>query len=357
MDIKNEAAWLVAEKARPLQVRPAPPPPPNLAANEVVIKVAFAAVNPTDYKMQDAPYFRVEYPFILGTDVAGTVVRLGSDVTRFRIGQRVIGHCDSLLTHKPARAGYQLYTVCRERLVCAVPDDLPLANAAVLPLGVDTAAAALFQNLALPLPLPLTPGPQPTGRTVLVWGGSSSVGGCAVQLAVAAGMRVVTACGASNFEYVRSLGASEAFDHRSPDVVEQIAKVLKHGDCVVDCIGSAETQRACGKLLGDIGGGTLPIVLWPQATFPSNVQPVLVNGLAPGFTEDELKGAWGTGAPEIGQAVWHDFMPTALETGKFLAKPDPVILRGGLSKVQDGIDMLRKGVSAQKVVIEIAGEP
>ncbi len=81
-----------------------------------------------------------------------------------------------------------------------------------------------------------------------------------------------------------------------------------------------------------------------------------MNGLTPGFTEEELNGAWGTGAPHIGEAIWHGYLPAALKSGQFQAKPDPYIIRGGLAKVQDGIDMLRKGVSAKKIVIEITGE-
>jgi NADPH:quinone reductase-like Zn-dependent oxidoreductase len=222
--------------------------------------------------MQDTPYFSMDYPFIFGTDVAGTVVQTGTNVTRFKIGQRVIGHCDSLLTRKAANAGFQLYSTCRELLVSAVPDSLPLANAAVLPLSMDTAAAALFQILSLPLP---SLSPKPTGMSVLIWGGSSSVGSSAIQLAVAAGLRVITTASESNFEYVRSLGASQVFDHRDPDAADQIKKVLKEGDCVVDCISTSETQETCGKILGTIGGGALPLMLWPQADFPDNVQPCL----------------------------------------------------------------------------------
>jgi hypothetical protein len=81
-----------------------------------------------------------------------------------------------------------------------------------------------------------------------------------------------------------------------------------------------------------------------------------VNGLAPGLADDEIDGAWGKGAPHIGKAVWHSYIPFVLASGQFQAKPDPFVLKGGLSKVQEGIDMLRKGVSAQKIVIEIAGE-
>jgi hypothetical protein len=83
---------------------------------------------------------------------------------------------------------------------------------------------------------------------------------------------------------------------------------------------------------------------------------VTVNGLVPGFSENEMQAGWGTGAPHIGKAIWHDYMPLALQSGRFYAKPDPFILKGGLAKVQDGIDMLKKGVSAKKIVIELAAE-
>jgi len=81
-----------------------------------------------------------------------------------------------------------------------------------------------------------------------------------------------------------------------------------------------------------------------------------VNGLAPGFEVDEIQGGWGKGAPQIGKAIWHDYVPSALASGKFQAKPDHFIIKSGLAKVQDGIDMLRKGVSAKKLVIELARE-
>jgi hypothetical protein len=82
-----------------------------------------------------------------------------------------------------------------------------------------------------------------------------------------------------------------------------------------------------------------------------------VNGLAPGFTSEELSSLWGgIGAPEIGKAIWHDYMPNALKSSTFLAKPDPFIIKGGLAKVQEGIDMSKNGVSAKKVVIEICEE-
>jgi NADPH:quinone reductase-like Zn-dependent oxidoreductase len=222
--------------------------------------------------MQDAPYLSLNYPMIFGTDVSGKIVQIGTKITKFKIGQRVIGHCDSLLTGKAANAGFQLYSTCRELLVSAVPDSVPLANAAVLPLSVDTAAAGLFQNLGLPLP---SLSPKPTGRTILIWGGSSSVGSSAIQLAVATGVRVITTASKSNFDYVKSLGAYEVYDHSSTEAIHHVKKVLKAGDYVFDCIGTLDTQEACAEILSAIGGGILPIVLWPEGNFPDNVKPGL----------------------------------------------------------------------------------
>ena len=59
---------------------------------------------------------------------------------------------------------------------------------------------------------------------------------------------------------------------------------------------------------------------------------------------------------DVGDAVWRKYLPEALAEGKFQAKPDPFVMKGGLERVQEGIDLQRKGVSAQKIVIEISQE-
>ncbi|KAG9231562.1 zinc-binding oxidoreductase-like protein CipB [Amylocarpus encephaloides] len=335
----NQAAWIPEEKAT---VKVGPGPTPDPGENDVVIEVAYAAVNPTDFKMQDTPYFPLPYPFIFGTDVTGKVVQLGSNVTRFKIGQRVTGHCDSLLTHKATRAGYQRYTTVREILVCAIPDNIPLAQAAVLPLSVSTASSALFKTLKLPFP---TMHPKPTGKRILIWGGSSSVGASAIQLAVAAGYTVATTAGVQNHDLVRSLGAAYVVDHKDPNAIQEILKVLKQNDLVLDSISAPNTQVACSEILGKIGGGKLACLLWPEKTKFDNVEIVFVNGLDPGMVD-----------LDIGDAVWRKYMPEALAAGKFQPKPDAEILEGGLEKVQEGIDILRKGVSGKKIVIELQKE-
>ena len=142
----------------------------------------------------------------------------------------------------------------------------------MLPLSISTAASGLFVQLGMPDP---TPDPKPTERKILIWGGSSSCGSSAIQLAAAAGFGVVTTASVANFQYVKELGAEEVFDHRDPESFEAIVKTLKSGDVVLDCIATADTQAVCGNILSKIGGGKLPTLLWPQGPFPDNVEGVL----------------------------------------------------------------------------------
>ncbi|GFF54905.1 hypothetical protein IFM46972_10137 [Aspergillus udagawae] len=333
----NEAAWIRTEKSI-CEVGPGPVPKPT--ENEVVIEVAYAAVNPIDYLMQDTPYVPLPYPSIFGSDVAGTIVQLGSSVTRFKIGQRVIGECDNLLTQNPGHAGFQRFTTCAEIMVAAIPDFLPLANAAVLPLCYSTAGCALFKHLKLPLP---SLDPKPIEKNILLWGGSSSVGCSAIQLAVATGLTVVTTAGAQNHDLVTSLGAKHVIDYKSPTVIEEVLKVLNTGDLVVDCISTPATQVICVEIVHKLGGGKLPVLRWPEASKYDDVEMIFVNGGDPVLVD-----------LDIGDALWRKYLPKALATGKLVPKPDPEIIQGGLGKVQEGIDIVRKGVSAKKIVIEVA---
>ena len=99
-------------------------------------------------------------------------------------------------------------------------------SAAVLPLALSTAACGLFQKDQLALQYPSVRS-KPTGKTLLIWGGSTSVGSNAIQLAVAAGYEVITTSSPKNFEYVKKLGANLAFDYNSKTVVRDVIEALK----------------------------------------------------------------------------------------------------------------------------------
>ena len=96
------------------------------------------------------------------------------------------GDYEFLHSNDPAQGAFQQYTVLLEQMAAPIPDSMPYESACVLPQAVSTASSGLFQKSHLGLQHP-SANPTPTGQTLLVWGGSTSVGSNAIQLAVAAG--------------------------------------------------------------------------------------------------------------------------------------------------------------------------
>lgn len=194
-------------------------------------------------------------------------------VDRFFLLADVCSLCNGLIIDKVANTGWQRYCTCPEIQVCAIPDSLPLANAAVLPLSISTAAMGLFVKLGLPLP---SFDPESTGKSIVIWGGSSSMGCTAIQFAVAAGYEVIATASPANFELVKGLGATYVFDYRDPDIVGRIAKVLKPGESILDCIASTATQKIASEILSQIGGGKIGCLNPPEGPFADNVE--LIHG-------------------------------------------------------------------------------
>ena len=173
-----------------------------------------------------------------------------------------------------SHGGFQLFTTLRETVVAKLPTSTTFAQGAVMPQALSTAIVGLFELMRLRQPS-LTP--QRSEQTTLIWGGSSSVGSMAIQLARAAGYDVITTASKRNHEYARNLGALEVFDYNDPGVVDTIKARLSHASFVgaYDCIGEESTTRACAEIMTAFGGGVLPTVLFPPSNLPSNVKPVM----------------------------------------------------------------------------------
>lgn len=91
---------------------------------------------------------------------------------------------------------------------------------------------------------------------------------------MAAGLTVVTTAGAQNHDLVKSLGAKHVIDYKSPNVIEDILKVLKTGDLVIDCISIPATQVICTEIVHKLGGGTLPALRWPETSKYDDVEMI-----------------------------------------------------------------------------------
>lgn len=334
----NTAAWITAPKARPFEVKSAPLSSPG--ENQILVKNRAIAINAIDGKLQETALYPLKYPTILGQDVAGEVIAVGSQVTRFKKGDRVLGNAAGFESKKVEEMGFQAYTILDNNLASEIPDSISFERAAVLPLAVSTAASGLFHPDFLKLQLPTEPAQRLTGNSLLVWGGASSVGSNAIQLSVAAGYEVITTASPKNFGYVKKLGASQVFDYDSVTVVSDIVSALKNKTLAgaFDAVGGSAwipTSEVVQK------SGGVKFVATVTRGFPDPPEGVTMKQVY----------ALSIMNNHVCKAIYEDFLPNALKQGAFVPAPEPLIAGEGLDSVQVAVDLQRKGISAQKVVV------
>ncbi|KAL1616839.1 hypothetical protein SLS56_011271 [Neofusicoccum ribis] len=323
----------------PFTIKEAPSPTAGLG--EIVIKNAAVSINPVDWKIQ----YLSQYPFILGEDAADFVEEVGTGVTRFKKGDRVIAHCHGLMSRNPANSAFQTYTVATDSLTSPIPDSMSFEQAVVLPLAISTACAGLYPKDLLSLPLPSATNPEKNGKTVLVWGGASSVGATAIQLAAASGATVVTTASPANHKFVKSLGADVVLDYRSRTVVEDIANTLSKTDFVgvYDAIGKDPSFDAVSAILDRLNKKVPIASVLPSNKCTERFAPVYVVVFAIVQEPNQHIGEW----------IWKKFIPEGLANGSFQAKPDSCVAGHGLKDIQNALDVQRKGVSAKKIIVTL----
>ncbi|AZI56947.1 zinc-binding alcohol dehydrogenase family protein [Nakamurella antarctica] len=367
----NTAAWIRHKHAK-LEVGPATYPRP--AAGQILVRNHAVAVNPVDWIIQvegSLLFGWLKYPAVLGSDVAGEVVEIGPQVTRFQIGDRVFGHAvgTDKDTNDPAQGAFQSYSVLLERMTAPIPKSMPYENAAVLPLAVSSASSGLFQSDNLGLQLP-SANPAATGQTVLVWGGSTSVGCNAIQLAVAAGYDVITTASPRNFEFVTALGASQVFDYHSATVEADIMEAFT-GRTLAGAISFGATGApSCVRILGRLPGNRFLSIATPPVSFaglatggwPEKLRVtvrLISSNIALQFRSRSrrirIKYIAGTSLKnnEVSTAIYRDYLPDALSEGRYVAAPNPTVVGNDLSDIQRAMDILLAGVSASKIVVTL----
>lgn len=337
----NKAAWQVAEKAHPFEIKSAPMGQPS--AHEILIRNHAIAINPLDNMLQTAARFPLAYPNIFGQDVAGEVVAIGNEVSRFKVGDRVVGHAVGLVSKRAEENAFQNFTILNTSMASPIPNSMPFENAAVLPLGLSTAACGLFQpSPFLALQLPTAPPQKPKGECVLIWGGSSSVGSNAIQLCIAAGYTVISTSSAKNFEYVKKLGAEQIFDYTDPSTPSSIISALKGKKLAgaLDCIGGPACVSCVSIVHAVSGSGAVATTKGGCDDPPEGVT---------------VKRIFGTTLKDnfVGPAIYQDFLPKALADGSFVPNPKPRVVGSGLESVQMAVDEMGRGVSAEKLVVTL----
>ncbi|KAI8680824.1 hypothetical protein LRP88_04401 [Fusarium phalaenopsidis] len=191
--------------------------------SECLIRVKYSGINPCDLNF----YHIGLRSFIPGFELSGTIEQTGPN-SPFLVGDAVCGIAP-LMAPMPSSLGtHQDFAIAKSELLYKVPDGLSLKDAGVISMAAHTAADALFNVLGLSFAAAGVTGLDPTGKGILIWGGASSVGNMAIQMAKDAGFEFIfVTASAKNHVTLEQLGATHCFDYKSPTVVEDIQRWQK----------------------------------------------------------------------------------------------------------------------------------
>lgn len=227
-------------------------PEPELREDEVLVDVHAAGINVLDSKIRDGEFKQLlpyRLPVILGNDVAGIVVRVGSRVQGFKPGDEVYARPDVR-----RMGGFAERIAMNERDVALKPQSASMQEAASLPLVALTAWQVLVERANLR-----------KGQKVFIHAGSGGVGTVAIQLAKHLGAFVATTTGTDNVAWVKALGADVVIDYRKEDFATQ----LRDYDVVINSLGSDVLEKSLQVLKS--GGKLISISGPPDPAFAQQI--------------------------------------------------------------------------------------
>src|SRR5579871_1921984 len=228
-------------------------PDPTAGPGEVLVKVAATSVNPIDYKRRAGltkDFYPLKFPGLIGVDIAGTVLRLGSGVEDFSVGDQVFAMADNT---------YAELCVVKAEVLAKVPKGLDLIQAASLPLVTTTGNQLLMAT------------DVKAGQTVLVVGAAGNVGRSAVFTAKTRGATVIAGVIKKQFDDAKTIGADQVVATDDDNAIANLPQL----DAVADAVGGKTAAKLIAKVKS---GGTYASVVGPPANaaeYPSvKVVPV-----------------------------------------------------------------------------------
>lgn len=221
-------------------------PKPQIQADDILIHVHAASINPVDLRILEGEFkaiLPVKFPFILGNDLAGTIVEVGSQIKNFKVGDAVYAKTDQ-------NGSFAEYVTVKEASIALKPKNISMEQAASLPLVALTAWQALVELAQLK-----------QGQKVLIHAGSGGVGTIAIQLAKQLGATVATTTSGKNISWVKELGADIIIDYKSTNFED----VLQDYDVVFDTQGGKTLEKSLTVLKR--GGRVISISGPPDRNF------------------------------------------------------------------------------------------
>ncbi|KAJ5602384.1 hypothetical protein N7537_005340 [Penicillium hordei] len=365
-----------------LQDRPTPKPGPG----ELLIEVKSVALNPADGHMRDHGLFIPTYPTVIGFDISGLVLEVGSKVPvgvtdegagpLFRPGiTRVAAYAASFWkSYDPNYGAFQERCLIPWQHALPLPDEsISWNQAATLPVAVEVPLSAWDAMGILRVGEATASSSAPAGaitqenkkqkrEALLIWGASSSVGTMGVQSARllredrdSCFAAVYATAGAANRKYVSSLGADRVFDYKEPQVVDAIVSAAKEDGLVIrHCFLATGQLAPCQAVLkaffsDDQGGESQRAKIGSAPIIPPDVEEV--NGVETIFLMPSMDEGERSAQFRYWMGAW---LRENLANGTIRPSPEPRIVGKGLGAINAGLDVLLRGVSCTKLIVEVA---
>ncbi|HDR7800751.1 NADP-dependent oxidoreductase [Bacillus tropicus] len=239
---------MIIDKYGKVPMRMAEVPTPEINEYEVLAEIHAASINPIDFKIRDGKVkmlLKYEMPLILGNDFSGVITKVGSKVTRFKVGDEIYAR-----PRKNKIGTFAEYIAIHEDDIALKPKDLSFEEAASIPLVGLTSYQALHDIMQLQ-----------KGQKILIHAGSGGVGTFAIQLAKIMGATVTTTASEAGANLVKSLGADEIINYKT----EKFEDILKDYDAVFDTIGGTTLEKSFNIIKS--GGNIVSVSGMPNARF------------------------------------------------------------------------------------------
>lgn len=295
----TQQAWRLHAYGGPENMKLDTEPVPTPGRGQALVAVSTVGMNPFDWKIREGyvkDMMPLPLPYTLGVDFVGTVVSLGPNATRFKVGDRV-------MTMSQTLGAFAEHIAVDEKILAIVPQSLSDVDAATLPIPALTAWQSLFAA-----------GEIKPGMTILVQGGSGIVGAFAIQFAKAKGAKVIATASNKNREYVTSLGVDQFIDYQT----QKFEELVKDVDLILDYVlvgGSMNTTDRSWQ------------VLKPNGAIVSVADPAVVAKTPKGY-----RGFFPTISPDV--AVLEE-VAQQLADGKIESKVGRVFARGELVEAME----------------------
>ncbi|KAF4211245.1 hypothetical protein CNMCM5878_002891 [Aspergillus fumigatiaffinis] len=344
----TQQALILEEVQRPLVLGRRPIPEPN--GNQVLLRIIAAGINPHDQKGRDRGLLVEKYlpHAILANDISGIVEKIGPDVQRFSVGDRIVGQ-SNILSGGPDQAGLQQFCILDANFAAPIPHHISFDQAATFPVNAIASFIALFSSSGLGLaPKFLGHDLDYANEAIVIIGGGSNSGKFALQFSRLAGFGKIIATAkvrSDGGQSLRDFGATHIIDREAADVEDQIRAIvgdelLYAFDTVNGAPSGGVSHRLALSLLSTTKKGSLATLVRGEA------DPAIAATKTAGFKKNQVLGVSDL-HQELAAKFWRE-LPGWIENGELRPLDFEVIDGLDAMKVNNLLDDYRDGRAVTK---------